>query len=206
MFKFLLVAICIQIIVAAKAQTVSDALKRGSAVTFFGIDFTKAKGVLIGASSTEMRDKYFLAINTLMVVEQQKYDIGKALYKSDVKVELRTVDELNQKIDTSYFKAYSSSEIVPLDKNTIQSIVRQYNLKDKTGIGLVFIAESLDKPGKLGTYYLVYFSMPEGNLILSEKVYGKPGGFGIRNFWAASIYSILKSDIQLKLEKKYLSK
>jgi hypothetical protein len=187
------------------AQTITDALAHGSSVTFFGIDFTKAKGILIGASAKDMRDKYFSSINTLLVVEQEKYNLKKALLKSDVKNEFRSVDELNASADTNNFKAYSISEVVALDQNTIAGMVKKYDLNDKTGIGLVFIAESLDKPGKLGTYHLVYFSMPDGKILLSEKVSGKPGGFGIRNYWAASFYSILNSDIQLKLEKKYLT-
>jgi hypothetical protein len=187
-----------------KAQTVSDALAHGSSVTFFGVDFTHSKGILVGAAAREMRDKYFPAINDLLVVEQEKYNLKRAFYKSEVRYELRSVAELNEKMDTSSFKAYSRSEIAPFSDEMIAAMVKKYDLNGKSGVGLVFIAESLDKPGKWGTYHLVYFTMPEGNILLSEKVSGKPGGFGLRNFWAASIFDILESGIQLKLEKKYL--
>ena len=85
-------------------------------------------------------------------------------------------------------------------------MIQLYDLKDKTGIGLVFIAEYLDKPGTTAVYDLVYFSMPGGNVILWEREFGTPKGFGMRNYWASTIYEILKSDLQQKLEMKYLPK
>jgi hypothetical protein len=48
--------------------------------------------------------------------------------------------------------------------------------------------------------------MPDGKVILSEKVAGRPQGFGLRNYWAYSIYDILKSGLQDRLELIYLSK
>jgi hypothetical protein len=190
----------------SQAQTPTDVLAHGSSVTFFGVDFSKCKGVMLGATAEEMRDKYFPAINNLLIVEVDKYNVKKALFKSEVISDPREVNRLNMTIDIQKFSVYSISEIPPLDSNTIAKVVHSYNLKDNKGIGLVFVAESLDKTKEIGTYYLVYFSMPEGKVILSEKVHGSPGGFGVRNFWARTISNILQPELQKNLEKKYLPK
>ncbi|NOU45975.1 MAG: hypothetical protein HOO86_02825 [Bacteroidales bacterium] len=192
--------------IESKAQSPADVLKRGSNVTFFGVDFSKCKGVALGVSAEEMRDNYFPAINTLLMVEQNKFDIRKYLMKSDVINTLYDVNKGNQTLDVANFDVYSIKEVKPLSEDTIAKMIEQYDLKDKTGDGLVFIAESLDKTGNFGTYYLVYFTMPEGKVIVSEKVSGKPQGFGVRNYWAYTIYDILKSDLQERLELIHLSK
>lgn len=191
---------------SSTAQTPADALKHGSDVTFFGIDFSNSKGVILGATAEEMRDKYFPAINTLLLVEQDKYSIKKAFSKSEVTNSLAEVNKCNQALDVANFNVYSKKDVKALDTDALTQMIQRYNLQDKNGIGLVFIAESLDKTENLGVYHLVYFSMPEGKIILTEKVSGKSKGFGMRNFWANSIYEILQSDIQKNLEKKYLPK
>jgi hypothetical protein len=193
-------------VLSSKAQTPADVVKHGTDVTFFGIDFSSSKGVVLGATAEEMRDKYFPAINTLLVVEKDKYSIKKALSKSDVTYSLDEVNKSNQALEVASFNVYSAKDIKALDIDALSQMVQRYNLQDKKGIGLVFIAESLDKTENLGVYHLVYFSMPEGKIILTEKVSGKPKGFGMRNFWANSIYEILQSDIQKNMEKKYLPK
>jgi hypothetical protein len=203
---FLTIAFTAILVFSSTAQTPADALKHGTSVTFFGVDYSKCKGVVLGATSEEMRDKVFPAINMLLVVEQDKYDVKKALMKSEVIIDLNDVNRINATIDASKFEVYSSKELKPFIKDTIAQMIQLYNLKDKTGIGLVFIAEYLDKPGTTAAYNLVYFSMPDGKVILLEREFGTPKGFGMRNYWAYTIYDILKSGIQQKLEMKYLPK
>jgi len=204
----LFLAICFVAISAfsSKAQTPADVLKHGSSVTFFGIDFSRCRGVLLGATAEEMRTNYFPAINTLLLTEVDKYSIKNAYMKSDVKNTLYDVNKLNQTLDVDNFDAYSAKEVKPLDTNTISQMIQRYDLKEETGIGLVFIAEYLDKTENIGLYHLVYFTMPEGKVIIDEKVSGKPKGFGMRNYWAHSILEIIDYNIQLRLEKKYLPK
>jgi hypothetical protein len=203
---FLSLAFITMAVSGAIAQTPAEVLAHGSEVTFLGIDFSGSKGVVLEASAEEMRDDIFPAINTLMLVEEQKYNIKKALLKSEVTNDPRETDRMNATLDVANFSVYSLKEITPLTPDVIAKMVKQYNLKGKKGIGLVFIAESLDKIHTLGTYYLVYFSMPEGKVILSKKFTGTARGFGLRNYWAHTIYNILQSDVQQKLEQTFLQK
>jgi hypothetical protein len=64
-------------------------------------------------------------------------------------------------------------------------------------MGLMIVVESFDKLNSQGSMYFTFFDLASREIILSEKMTGKPGGFGIRNFWAGAIYDNLKS-----LEKK----
>lgn len=203
---FLTLSIIAVAVIGSSAQTPADVLRHGTSVTFFGVDFSRCKGVVLGANAEEMRDKYFPAINMLLVTEPQKYDVRKALKKSEVIIDLSDVNRCNQSLDVAAFDIYSANAVKPFDKETIEKMIQLYDLKDKTGTGLVFIAEVLDKPGITATYDLVYFSMPEGKIILYDRVTGTPKGFGMRNYWAYSIYDILKSGLQDRLELIYLSK
>lgn len=203
---FSIIVITVIAVLNSKAQTPADVLKHGTTVTFLGVDYSKCKGVVLGVTADEMRDKVFPAINMLLVVEQDKYDVKKALMKSEVVIDLSDVNRINATIDASEFEVYSSKAIKPFLKDTIEKMIQLYDLKDKTGTGLVFIAEYLDKPGTTAAYDLVYFSMPEGKVILWDREFGTPKGFGMRNYWAYTIYDILKSDVQLRLEMIYLPK
>jgi hypothetical protein len=195
------------------AQTPAEVLAHGTTVTFFGIDFSACRGIVLGAGAEEMRDVYFPAINELMLAEEEKYSIRKAFMKSDVTNTLSDVTRVNKTLDAAGFAAYSASEVKPLDAEALSAMISKYELKDRTGVGLVFIAEYLDKPKTKGVFHVVYFSMPDGRIILSEKVSGKPGGFGMRNFWARSVFEVLNmpgdgvktfGGIQSMLEQKYV--
>lgn len=204
--SFLTLSIITIAAIGSMAQTPADVLKHGTSVTFFGVDFSRCKGVVLGVNAEEMRDKYIPSINLLLVVEEDKYDVRKALKKSEVIIDLNDVNRCNQSLDLADFNIYSAKDIKPFHKDTIAKMIQLYDLKDKTGTGLVFIAEVLDKPGITATYDLVYFSMPEGKIILYDRLTGTPKGFGMRNYWAYSIYDILKSGLQNRLEMIYLSK
>ena len=71
-----------------------DALKDISSVTFYGIDFTRAK--VYGAKEGPMQFKYtFDDINKLFITEPKKYDIGKRL---GVNVEVTSLEAVNDAV------------------------------------------------------------------------------------------------------------
>ena len=57
---------------------------------------------------------------------------------------------------------------------------------------LVLIATTLDKGNGIGYYTAVLFDPATQEVILQMDMAGKPGGFGLRNYWAGSVYNALK--------------
>ena len=66
--------------------------------------------------------------------------------------------------------------------------------------GLVLIATTLDKGNGIGYYTAVLFDPATQEVILQMDMAGKPGGFGLRNYWAGSVYNALKK------QGKYLTR
>jgi hypothetical protein len=59
--------------------------------------------------------------------------------------------------------------------DTIKNIVKSYNLPEKSGVGLVFITESFNKPQNYVTGYVTFFDIESKELLWSVKMKGLPG-------------------------------
>ncbi len=186
------------------AQTAEEILNKDLPITFIGLDFSACKGVALGCPSNEMVGKYIPAINQLLIVEPNKYDLNKAFKKTKIQNDFAETERLNAKINVDSFQVLTSGNVAPLDENKLAAMAKKYNMTGKSGVGLVFIVESLDKTTVTGTYHAVFFSMSDGKIIMNQKYQGRAMGFGMRNFWAASFYSILKRNITKPLQAKYL--
>ena len=64
----------------------------------------------------------------------------------------------------------------------------------------MLIATTLDKGNGIGYYTAVLFDPATQEVILQMDMTGKPGGFGLRNYWAGSVYNALKK------QGKYLTR
>jgi len=75
---------------------------------------------------------------------------------------------------------------------TINSIINGYAVGEKKqGIGVVFIVESFNKGQQQGTVYVTIFDIKTKKVLIKEKIIGKAGGIGIRNYWAKSIFNVM---------------
>ena len=61
------------------------------------------------------------------------------------------------------------------------------------GVGVVLVAKLLNKPMSKATYELITFDISTREILSKREVSGKAGGFGLRNYWAGSVYNIIKS-------------
>jgi len=89
------------------------------------------------------------------------------------------------------------SQITP---ELIGKIVKSYDLKNKSGTGVVFIVDrlvKLDKKGE-GAVYVVAFDIATRAVIFSEREIGKASGFGFRNYWFRVIKDAEKALKQLR--------
>jgi hypothetical protein len=166
-------------------------------VNWLGIDFSHVK--LIGdfshfagigeKSSSQVKNRYFASWNRLILNERDKYDIKGMLHRDEIFYDLGLVDSLNATTPTCDLESYNNPNYTLED---VTKFVGAYDVKGKTGIGVIFIAESLNKAENEAYYHFVAINLSTKEILLHERLRGEPGGFGIRNYWAGSIHDVMR--------------
>jgi len=189
--------------IIGNSQTIKDLfLSSDVKVSWLGIDFSHVK--LIGdfsefgeagsKNTAQIRDQYFTGWNNLVLAEPQKYDIKGMLREGDINNDIEMVMDINAKTNLKDMESYNTPKY---SKDNIKEFVHEYDLKNKEGIGVLFIAECLNKNAEEAIFHFVAINMHTGEILLQERLSGKPKGFGLRNYWAGALYSIIK-DIKTK--------
>ncbi|MDR3218912.1 MAG: hypothetical protein LBU22_08025 [Dysgonamonadaceae bacterium] len=159
-------------------------------INFYGVDFSHAN--LFGLEESPGTIKSGLVrINDLFISEMKKYDISRYFKKGVLNYCLKATDENNDKIVVG--RLVSEAPFVELSEDEISGVLASLDCKDGNGVGLVFIAENLNKPRKTASYIVAFFDESTKRVLYKKSVSGKPFGFGIRNFWAGSIFQIMKN-------------
>ncbi|MCX6328466.1 MAG: hypothetical protein NTZ85_02980 [Bacteroidia bacterium] len=158
-------------------------------IVWFGVDFTAVKFTLVTDDPVKIVNQYLSSINTVILVEPEKYNIKQYFNKAEVVNSIETAVESNLKINPSGLVVTSEYK---LDPGEIKNIIQKYNSKDNSGTGLVFIAENLSKVSLSGSYYVCFFDIATKEIIDSRRMVGAVGGFGFRNYWASTIFNIMK--------------
>ncbi|MBN2632639.1 MAG: hypothetical protein JXR66_03720 [Bacteroidales bacterium] len=192
--KFLFPVILFICNISAYSQNAEDLFVRtGPEIVWLGVDFTQVK--LYGDHGTVGQDELiplFDAINRLIITEREKYNLADALRRDDIPFNLEMVTKLNSGINPgSLFPLSSAEEKSRLDEDAISVLVKQYDVPDSEGIGLIFFMESIDKTTERGTMWVTFFRLADRNLLFTEKLSGTAGGFGFRNHWARTVYEVI---------------
>ena len=162
-------------------------------ITYLGIDFTRVKLIGdAGADAVEIRNKWFASINDVVVNEPKKYNLQKALEKSSISSDLSFVMEKNSKADVAKLLSSNSSDDSRFTKETIEEIVKGYNFAGKKGVGMMFIMETMNKSASNGSMYVTFIDMANRKVLHTERMTGKAGGFGFRNYWVKPVYEVIE--------------
>ena len=165
-------------------------LKTVESVKFFGVDYSLVK--VYGANETAEQFHYiFERINDLIVDEVEKYNPSPLLKKKVYAISVNEVNEKIQKMDIS--NIITSEKNVSLTREDLQKAVQSLAIEPEEGVGVVFVGELLSKTNDMGYYHIVFFDMENKQIIETYKGQGKSGGFGLRNYWASTIYKMIKS-------------
>jgi hypothetical protein len=166
-------------------------------ISYLGIDFSHVK--LIGnfsqfssageKSTVQIRDLYFPKWNKLILAEPEKYDIKGMLRKGDIYYDLNMLMRINSNSALENMESYNTPNYT-LD--SIKIIIDTYEMEKKDGIGILFIAECLNKNNEEAYFHFVALNMNTKEVLIHERLRGEPRGFGLRNYWAGAIYSIIK--------------
>jgi len=186
------------LIMSANSQSINDLFFPTEVqVSWLGIDFSHVK--LIGdfsqfggageVSEFQIRDEYFPAWNRLILNEPEKYDLKGMIRNADLVYDIEMIAEINSAAAVEDMVSYNTPNY---SKQDIETFVSVYDTKDKNGIGILFLAESLNKSMKEAYFHFVAIDMKSNKVLLQERLKGKPKGFGIRNYWAGAIHKVIK--------------
>jgi len=183
--------------VIGRSQTVNDLFKSNDTkISWLGVDYTHVR--LIGdfsqfsgigeESSVEIRNKYFPAWNKLILSEPKKYDLKGMLRKGNIFYDIDLVMGNNYETAIEELESYNNPNY---SLEQIKGFVKEISFTNKEGIGVIFIAESLNKNNEEAYFHFVAIKMATNEILIHERLRGEPRGFGIRNYWAGSIYDVM---------------
>ena len=177
-------------VLSATAQKKMSPLAGLGSMTFYGIDFSKGR-VYGSVDEPEKLRKAFGDINMLFITEPEKYNVAKFVGKPMNEIRIDAVTNMNDTIPLDSIKTIVKGH--SLSDSIIAQTVRNLNIVPYNhGVGLVMIMETLDKPGEEGTFEFVLFDIDTRNISRHWSLTGKPAGFGLRNYWAHSVYEVLE--------------
>ncbi|MFI3285845.1 MAG: hypothetical protein R3Y08_04250 [Rikenellaceae bacterium] len=148
-------------------------------VTFLGVDYS-AVNVLYADESPEQFISAFERINQLMISEQEKYDVSKYLRVDVVNTEIKYAIKNIASLENRDFTDLEEEEI------SLESVVAAY--PEVEGTALLLVARELNKAVATGEYDIVVFDGKTKEILKTDSFIGAAGGFGLRNYWAGSIY------------------
>ena len=157
-------------------------------IVFLGIDYSLARFSYIDESAA-YTIRTLPEINRLFVTEAKKYDIGKLMGKSIVKTDL---DHANTTAYNLSAEHIILNEDYKISVDDVIALIAKYPDSDD-GVGLVFVAENMNKKNATGSYYVTFFNLKTKEVIAACRQTGKASGFGMRNYWAGSIYNLMKN-------------
>jgi hypothetical protein len=189
------------------AQTMKEILNSYEMpITYLGIDFSQAK--LIGdpgANPTDIKARLYTAINLVIVNEPKKYDLAAAFKKKNISNDLSFAEERNSKSDADKIKSNNITDDSRFTLASIDNMVKAYDFKGKKGIGLLLIMESMNKSIEKGAMYVAFIDMATKKVLFTERMTGKAGGFGFRNYWVKPVHEVL-DEIEGSKYKEWLNK
>ncbi len=174
-----------------QAQTLKDFFNSAETpVTWLGVDFTRVKVLNeINGTPSSIREQ-FNKINQLILNEPKKYAVDLAFDKPGIVKDIRFTMAKNEKTDPEKIMDTGGDDL-RFKKQDVESIVKGYDFGDKKGLGIIFVAETLNKATVTGAFYVTIIDMGTKKVLLTERMTAKPAGFGFRNYWAKTIYDIL---------------
>ena len=191
MKKLMLIFICLIISSQVLQSQETGDIFTSKEATWYGLDFSEVRFIGTEGFSdvAKIKDVYFSSWNNLIINEPAKYNLQLMFFKDTVFYNLNVVEKRNKLPEVD--ELVISNDSYSLDKNTIAEIIKEYNSKEKEGLGIVFIMESFNKPKRAGTMWVTFFDIASKTVLLTEKMSGKPGGAGLRNYWARTYYNVM---------------
>jgi hypothetical protein len=193
----------------ALSQTKSDVFMKDIPVTWLGLDFTSAK--LIGDRErlgSESDVRHLLdAWNDLILAEQDKFDVAKAIGRAKVDNVIDVTKQHNAELDVMSMFSDNERDYLHIKVSDVEEIIAGYDFKDLSGIGLMFNVESFNKINVEGSVWITFINLGTKEVLFTERLVAPPSGMGMRNYWAGCLYEIItkirKKEFEMWRKKHY---
>ena len=149
-------------------------------VTFYGVDFSQVNIVGDDAPDSQYLQA-FRRINDLFVTEPEKSDLAR--------YDFEMVAAINAATDLSRARPMQATL---LDKESLAAHISRLPVTGD-GVGLIIIADCLDKTRETGYFHILFFDRATRSVIAQASLSGKARGFGLRNHWARAMLNSIRS-------------
>ena len=182
------------------AQFTSKDVFTSKSIVWYGLNFTEAKMVgqfdqAMGAgpaSASDIKNKWIPNWNGLIQTEAKNFKIAEAFHKDEVFYDVTPTEKANYAINTDDLMSFNSFKFADAQK-TVAKVISKLGQGEKTeGIGVTFVVESFNKSTDEASIYVTVFDIKTKNVLILEKIVGKPMGIGLRNFWAGAVKHVIK--------------
>lgn len=164
-------------------------------ITWFGLDYSNAFFIDSRAfpDPYKLQNKLFSEWNELVFREEKKFDIAKTFNKKEVNFMIEYINTRNKEADILKLIKDDRYYQRRFNSDSVQMIIDSYLINENiSGVGLVFIVESLDKLDLEAIYWITFFDIESKKVLLTEQITGRPSGAGLHNYWANSYYKALR--------------
>ena len=133
---------------SAFSQTLKDVFSNNKLpIVYLGIDFSKAK-LLDTGDSNDIKNRLYASINQLIINEPKKFDLKGAFRKDNIDYDFAAVNKSNAQINENEIISTNSADFNRFKEVDIANMVKNLDLAGKTGIGILFVMESMRKMDK----------------------------------------------------------
>lgn len=184
------------------SQSTASIFNPDEQLTWCGVDFSHAKYIGLEYKDLAKLDKnFFSSVNNKIIGEKDKFDFKRIFSKKAFAYDISMVDDLNKVINIDDHVVKKSADEKQFSAEDINTFFSNYQFKDISGLGLIIIVESLNRRDNFASMYLVFFDVNTKTILLQERMVGKPGGFGLVNYWLATINRVFQDIEEYKLYK-----
>lgn len=169
-------------------------------MVWYGLNFSKAR--MIGqfdqasgagkASGSDLKNRWIIAWNNVVVMEPNNFELKDAFNKSDIFYDFTATEKQNNTIDPEKLLSFNSYNFLD-PKEAVQDIISNLSTGQKAeGMAVTFIVESFNKLNNEAIVYVTIFDIKTKAIFVSERIVGRPSGIGLRNYWAGAIRDIIE--------------
>ena len=172
-------------------NTMSDLFAGKAKVVYLGLDFTQAKYIgRAGFMDAEaIKNQHMASWNNLIEFEPKKFSLQKPLKLRDDQYVAKVADMLQYNKSANVADNIIDGEY-SINEADVKKSVSKYSLSEKDGIGVVYVVESLSKTAERMAVWVTFIDLATKKVLYTERLEGKAGGFGFRNYWAGAVYKI----------------